>query len=65
MKKIILLFIIFSLFIAGCSEEKQPVKNKYTGSFFDTFDTLVRVVVYTENEDEFDRYLEQIHHPYI
>ncbi len=64
MKKIILI-MMFSLFIAGCSGAEQPVKHKYADSFFDTFDTLVRVVAYADNEEEFDRYLDQIHDRYM
>ncbi|MDY6826924.1 MAG: FAD:protein FMN transferase [Bacillota bacterium] len=65
MKKIILMLIIFSFFIAGCSGEDQAVKHKYTDSFFDTFDTLVRVVAYADSDEEYDQYLEQIHHRYM
>ncbi|MBE3519523.1 MAG: FAD:protein FMN transferase [Firmicutes bacterium] len=35
--------------------------QKYTDSFFDTFDTLVTVVAYTRNEQEFRSYFEKIH----
>ncbi len=38
--------------------------HKYTDSFFDTFDTVVTVVAYTRNEQEFRSYFEKIHARY-
>lgn len=52
--------LIALLIIAGCTSNPQTEKTRYTESFFDTFDTLVQVVAYTDSEDEFDRYMEQI-----
>ncbi len=56
-------FVIFLL--TGCSTEQVNEKNRYTGSFFDTFDTLVQVVAYTDNEDEFDGYMTMIHDRFV
>ena len=41
--------------------KRGPVYQKYTDSFFDTFDTVVTVVAYTKNKAEFDSYFEKIH----
>ncbi len=39
--------------------------TKYSGSFFDTFDTLVQVVAYTESKEEFDQYMAMFHERFI
>ena len=39
--------------------------NKYSGSFFDTFDTLVQLVAYTETEEEFDYYMAMAHERFL
>ncbi len=62
--KIVLMLVVL-LLITGCSGNPQTGKNKYSDSFFDTFDTLVQVVAYTENKDEFDHYMEQIHSRFL
>lgn len=62
MKKIVFGFLILVLtffVISGCNE-KQAYK-KYSSSFFDTFDTSIRVVGYTKSEEEFNSYMEKIH----
>ncbi|MDW5299035.1 MAG: FAD:protein FMN transferase [Sedimentibacter sp.] len=69
MKKIILLLLaivsIFALF-AGCEKQKQEPETeqaykKYSYTFLDTFDTVTQVVGYTETEEEFNLYAEEIH----
>lgn len=60
MKKIIILISLIlslSLFTA-CNKDKEL--EKYSDQFFDTFDTVVDVSVYTENEKEGQRQLELI-----
>jgi FAD:protein FMN transferase len=57
---ILLLFIVW-----GCTNSPQSEKTRYTGTFFDTFDTLVQVVAYTDSEEEFDLYLEHIHQRFL
>lgn len=47
------------LAISGCQWHK-PRYTKYTDSFFNTFDTVVTVVMYTRTEQEFDLYFEKI-----
>ncbi|SKA78942.1 thiamine biosynthesis lipoprotein [Clostridium sp. USBA 49] len=62
MKKIITLIltvILTSCLFIGCKKEIKY--NKYTDSFFDTFDTVVIVVGYTKTEEEFKSYFNKIH----
>lgn len=62
MKKIIPIIIIgilISSILGGC--EKDPVYNKYSDSFFDTFDTITQIVGYTQTEEEFKGYVDKIH----
>jgi FAD:protein FMN transferase len=60
MKKIIAILLIALLF-SGCQPAPKSQYNKYSESFFDTFNTLIRIVGYTKNEEEFNAYAEKIH----
>lgn len=63
MKRIIAVIIAVLISITafgGCQKEPKSQYNKYSDSFFDTFDTLTRVVAYTKNEDEFKGYFNRI-----
>ena len=64
MKKIVMtlgmIFLLISIFI-GCNKANMNQYNKYTNSFFDTFDTMTVVVGYTKNEEEFNSYMKKIH----
>jgi len=56
-KHIVILGLLLLLLIsAGCTSE-----DRYSDTIFDTFDTLVQVVAYVENEEEFRQYFEIIH----
>ncbi len=63
MKKKLLYFIIFSMFLlVGCNEKESRVYDKYTYNFFGTFDTVVQTVMYAENQekaDEYNKYIEK------
>lgn len=64
MKKIIIGFLILVLItslIAGCQKKEKNPYQKYSESFFDTFDTLTQVVGYTKSKEEFDFYVNKIH----
>ncbi len=66
MKKKILMILIFVVSLSiliGC--EKKPTYQKYTDSFFDTFDTITQIVAYTETKEEFDSYLEIMHNRFL
>lgn len=64
MKKIIagiLILLLVSSFVTGCKKKENNPYQKYSNSFFDTFDTSIRVVGYTKSEEDFDAYFERIH----
>lgn len=54
--------IFLVLLLTGCKPKAEPkvVYNKYSDTFFDSFDTLTKVMAYTENEEEFKSYFEKI-----
>jgi len=54
---LLLTAVILIITMAGCSAEKY---QKYTDSFFGTFDTYTTVVGYAKSQEEFDRYFKQI-----
>lgn len=63
MKKIILpiaaaMLLIFVL--TACRGTSESEYNKYSDTFFDTFDTMTQVVGYTKSEEEFKGYFEKI-----
>ena len=51
-----MIMVIFS----GCQLKAKSAYNKYSGNFFDTFNTLTTVVGYTKSEKEFTSYLDKI-----
>lgn len=60
MKKIISIVLIIILLVSfsGCSND--VIYNKYTNSFFGTFDTITQIVGYAETQKEFDLYAKNI-----
>lgn len=59
----ILMTLILVLSISGCSD--QVVYNKYSNSFFDSFDTITQVIGYTKTQEEFDQYSLEIHDRFL
>lgn len=55
----ILTFTILISILSGCTN--KPSYTRYTETFFDTFDTVIQVVGYTETEDEFRNYTQIMH----
>ncbi len=54
--------VLVLLGIALTTQHLRAVKyEKYTDSFFDTFDTVVVVVAYNRSQEEFDSYFNRIH----
>lgn len=65
-KKITSMFLSMILItgaLTGCQEQEKY--EKYTDSFFDTFDTVVTVMGYTKSKEEFDGYVEKIEAEFI
>lgn len=67
MKKILKLSLVLMslVFLFACGKKEDDILEKYSGSFFDTFDTIVQVVGYTESEEEFDEYLTYIEDRFV
>jgi thiamine biosynthesis lipoprotein len=59
---ILIMIIIFSLFFSGCKHERY---EKFSAGFFDAFDTYITVIGYTETEEEFEKYFQQIKSRFI
>lgn len=62
-RKLTLLIITAVLFIfvlTACRPTPETEYNKYSDTFFDTFDTMTQVVGYTKSEEEFKAYFEKI-----
>lgn len=53
--------MLITSFIVGCQKKEKNPYQKYSESFFDTFDTLTQVVGYTKSKEEFDFYVNKIH----
>jgi len=61
-------FILAVLLLTGCTakaDQLDVVYPKYSDSFFDAFDTMTQVVAYTESEEQFQQYFEQIHKRFL
>lgn len=56
----LLLLLVLLFLLTGCRFTQQEYQ-KYSDSFFDTFDTIVQVVAYARSEEEFNAYFEKIH----
>lgn len=57
---ILLMTMLLTTLLVGCKSNTKVQYTKYNDSFFDTFDTLIQVVGYTQTEEEFQNYLEKI-----
>ena len=57
----LILVLSIALLISGCQATEKKEYTKYNETFYDTFDTLIQVVGYTESEEEFNSYAEKIH----
>jgi thiamine biosynthesis lipoprotein len=52
-----LVVTVLLMSVAGCSRAGY---EKFSGSFFDSFDTYTTIVGYFQSEEEFDRYFNQM-----
>ncbi len=61
MKKILVVLSALILLIAGCTQQNQNELERFDQSTFEAgFDTVVRLIAYTSDSDEFDQYFEQM-----
>lgn len=63
MKKTLKLFsilLILTLLITSCKKQESSQFQKFTTTFFNAFDTNIKIVGYTETEEEFEYYAEKI-----
>lgn len=59
-KKSIIIILLIVFFLSGCQKSTTIKAQRYSNSFYDTFNTLVVVVGYTETEEEFQNYFTMI-----
>lgn len=61
MKKYIILIAISLMVLSGCNPSESNSLKRYDQSTFEAgFDTVVRMIAYTETKDEFDAYFDQL-----
>ena len=46
--------------LSGCSQKKEPKLNRYDAQFFELFDTVTSIVGYTEDEETFREYANEL-----
>ncbi len=57
------MILVLAITISGCSDKK--VYNKYSYTFFDTFDTVTQIIGYTKTQEEFDKYAKDINDRFL
>lgn len=66
LKKVICSLLLGTVILfSGCQRVAQPKYQKFSNTFFDTFNTVTIVMAYTEDEATFQRYFEQIHNRFL
>lgn len=63
----VVLGLLLALQLVGCAAEQADYSEyqKYSDTFFDSFDTVTQVMAYTKSEEEFKRYFNQIHDRFL
>ncbi len=46
--------------LSGCSQKEEPKLNRYDAQFFELFDTVTSIVGYTEDEETFREYANEL-----
>lgn len=59
-KKIILLIVCISFIVNLSACGKSDVYQRFDGTFFDAFDTITRVVMYTQSKADYEKYMDYI-----
>ncbi len=47
--------------LAGCGQKKEPELTRYDAQFFQLFDTVTSIIGYTNDEETFTAYKEELH----
>ncbi|OEF98651.1 FAD:protein FMN transferase [Desulfuribacillus alkaliarsenatis] len=70
--QLLLVLLSMVLLLSACNpstvnqpDEEELQYERFRGSFFDTFDTVVHIVGFTETEEEFQKYMERIEERFI
>ncbi|AOZ93703.1 FAD:protein FMN transferase [Paenibacillus crassostreae] len=66
--KVVAIVVTLSLLLLGCQSGGNNTAihyEKYSGSFYDSFNTLTQFVAYTKSEEEFQQYYDQAHERFI
>lgn len=61
MKKIFCLYFVLSLFLSSTGCASEPTYQKHQLEYFDLFDTVTIVIVYTHTDEEFEKYTDIIY----
>ncbi|WP_438351664.1 FAD:protein FMN transferase [Paenibacillus sp. FA6] len=67
-RKIITVLVLVSLLLTGCQSgqnNNDSKFHKYSGSFYDSFNTLTQFVAYTEDEEEFQMFYKKAHERFL
>ena len=59
MKRLLCLFLVFCLLLAGCA--KKPEQKKYNATYLTLFDTVTTIVGFAESEEAFAAQAQKIH----
>lgn len=54
-RSVLLLLIVLSLMLTGCAQAAAPTYQKFSGSFFEAFDTITTVIGYAQKQETFDK----------
>lgn len=64
---VVAILLALTLLATGCGmvdEDKYQNYQRYTNTFFSTFDTMIQVMAYAQSQEEFDGYFQQIRDRY-
>ena len=56
---LIIIILVPALLLTGCRPDQNNRYQKFSDSFFNTFDTLINITAYVQSEQEFNDYFEK------